>query len=188
MQNNKSVIKAVMIHCYFTDTSSLLLSFRPGLHPCRRGLKTLSSMLCWGLRELVHAPCGFRMHQALCEWEEGSGYDSVVQCLLSVCMLCLGCAEGSGLHPQCGGNKGDATAMVTTNLTGLYGMADAGVKQSLWKVVCVSSDMLAAFLRGPITLTESPVKATAFLLQLQIHSDRQLFWAGWTFLGWVAEC
>lgn len=109
-------------------------------------------------------------------------------CLLSVCMLCLGCAKGSGLHAQCGGNKGDATAMVTTNLTGLYGMADAGVKQSLWKVVCVSSDMLAAFLRGPITLTESPVKATAFLLQLQIHSDRQLFWAGRTVLGWVAEC
>lgn len=73
-------------------------------------------------------------------------------------------------------------------LLGLYGMADAGVKQSLWKVVCVSSDMLAAFLRGPLTLTESPVKATAFLLHLQIYSDWQLFWAGRTFLGWVAEC
>lgn len=85
------------------------------------------------------------MHQTLCEWDKGSGYDSVVQCLLSVCMLCLACAEGSGLHPQCWGNKGDAVEIVTTNLTGLYGTADSGVKQSLWKTVCVSSDMFSAY-------------------------------------------
>lgn len=39
-----------------------------------------------------------------------------------------------------------------------------------------------------ITLTESPVKATAFLLQLQIYSDQQLSWAGRTFLEWVVDC
>lgn len=103
-------------------------------------------------------------------------------------MLCLACAEGSGLHPQCWGNKGDAIAIVTTNLTGLYGMADSGTKQSLWKMVCVSSDMFSAFLQGPITLTESPAEATVFLLQLQIYSEQQPFRAGRTFLEWVVDC
>lgn len=82
---------------------------------------------------------------------------------------------GSGLHPRPWENKGDVVTIITTNLIGLYGVAEvSGVKrQSLWRVVCASSDMFSDFLQGPITLVGPLVKA--FLLPCQIYSGLSAF-------------
>lgn len=52
----------------------------------------------------------------------------------------------------------------------------SGVKrQSLWRVVCASSDMFSDFLQGHITLVGPLVNAIAFLLPCQIYSGLSAF-------------
>lgn len=56
-------------------------------------------------------------------------------------------------------------------------------KQSLWRVVCASSDMFSDFLQGPITLVGPLVKAIAFLLRCQIYSGLSAFQSPTTLPG-----